>query len=592
MYLSGVYMGMTLHLYTVHYIDTLGFYLIRNFTSPVSISRSEYENYMKMLNLDTSNFDFTEWGTVSDTFNLASLLPTKSLEESYEKFKYDIRIHKSEFVKYMDFLKNSVEYEKNRPVIQLENPHISLLKNQTSKVPDFYTLFEAASTKKVETVEPYSSYNVFTSPFQDITEFENVLGDSHTNIKYSKNDINCLLFCNYADGTTSDKIKVWNALVKKYKSIANTPIGFYIVYDHKDLAPICGDCSEKVKTSSILYKGEEDWTLYDGAYTESDVSNIFNQYFDNHSVIVHKLSNNTLLRDRSDTMWKRLIGTAVFPNISILESLTLYKSVLKWEKPDFKQESELNTTQQTIISSILSHENLEDLDDMSFEHCMHLFKQTASKKIQKTKQSVSADMSYEFASEMDKYSIVSDTLEDALYADLQSYAKIHDYGILLHILHKSNNPNKDEIMNQLKLGKLSTGWDTVNNISHAMKYIHQDTTFLQELQESDTPYHEVIEAQLLWSILKSSPKHMEKYKPFIYKMIVSTFCVNHIEKAVDSKQASSALWEHFQVYLREKTDVDEFDESQTTFNEILRSLGWTQKRISSGKVWVDMKYKY
>jgi hypothetical protein len=79
-------------------------------------------------------------------------------------------------------------------------------------------------------------------------------------------------------------------------------------------------------------------------------------------------------------------------------------------------------------------------------------------------------------------------------------------------------------------------------------------------------------------------------KSLLFRLVVQTFQMAHCGPS-RQVMAASTLWGHWLTFLRQHDlEFAGMFGNQAEFNDIMRDLGWEQKRQASGKVWMNMTY--
>ena len=117
-------------------------------------------------------------------------------------------------------------------------------------------------------------------------------------------------------------------------------------------------------------------------------------------------------------------------------------------------------------------------------------------------------------------------------------------------------------------------------LTHITALLSPNTEFLGDMLEMRVflTLHE-------YPIEFRNPKQLEIFQFFIKEFHRT------LKRSEEGRVGAKVLWEAFLIYLRKyKLDFVGFFGSQTDFNEQLRELGWEQKRVAAGKVWMNMEF--
>ncbi len=173
---------------------------------------------------------------------------------------------------------------------------------------------------------------------------------------------------------------------------------------------------------------------------------------------------------------------------------------------------------------------------------------------------------------------------------------LFQHGFLLYLLHKqqavrsSSTINYGPIIEYYKKSKLDLqGFAfTAVNITVLWPLLAYNTDFLREVHcpEGLT----LLEARVLLSLYQYPLEYRNPQQQVqLFHLVVRQFAEG-IKVAEDGRVAAKALWEAFLAFLRKhRLDYVGFFGTQQEFNEILKELGWEQKRVAAGKIWLKME---
>ncbi len=207
------------------------------------------------------------------------------------------------------------------------------------------------------------------------------------------------------------------------------------------------------------------------------------------------------------------------------------------------------------------------------------------------------------------------TLKQQLAALLQEFRKSHaaaaaaapqeqqqqsptlfQHGFLLYLLHRQQKDRSTtssldytQIIQYYKQSKMDLQGATFSGANATLLYplLAKNT----ECIECATPVDglTILEARVLLSLYQYPLEYRNpQQQVLLFQMLVKEFAKG-LKAVEEGRVGAKVLWEAFLGFLRKvRLEFVGFFGSHQEFNEVLWELGWEQKRVASGKVWLRM----
>lgn len=190
------------------------------------------------------------------------------------------------------------------------------------------------------------------------------------------------------------------------------------------------------------------------------------------------------------------------------------------------------------------------------------------------------------------------TIPESMYSSIpvQDLQKLYQYGFLLYLIDQKYDQKSIEISTS-DYQRMIDSYKQSNMDLQGVEFTHVHIMILYALLTKDTafleyilPTAESLEMRLVFSLCKYAMEYRNpEHYTVVYQTMIKEFA-KELTKDEDGRVGAKALWDVFLLFLRkQKMDYVGFLGTQQEFNDVMRDLGWEQKRIAAGKVWLKMK---
>ncbi len=563
---------------------------VRVILSPLTLTAEEYRTYLGFQGLPHHFTSLQYIGTVSDGIARAILLPKDTVAVSVEGMEYDMALEtEDELFEYMKFVRTTVALEMQRPTFALSR-RTGATAATTTTTPTNLNSLQSLQAFHMPTVD---------SIRQTAREWEGNLSE----IPVLSEEDPVLVF-QYTIGQDSrEMVTQWRLILQHF----GAKLRYYI---------------KQSESPEML------WRLRGGGWLRVSPTILQIEALLRPSYkTIHQLSTGHLIDERENILWESLLGTQVFPNVSIVATLTLYKTFLTLKKPTQVLESWLTEAQRDFLQQLM-----ESGIPFSLEHAFGLF---TANKYQKVHLPQSSQLSPLPAFESSRITVqardtqaspwqtmealgtqatptMSTNAAAALTAQtaaettavqkelrrlLVEYQEtsegpaapldLQPYTFLLHLLHESKDRSKDlePVLRLFRQSKMDLQ-GTVVSLHQLTSLLSDNTAFLEGEKEE-----EVLEARLFLELFQYPFEvRLPEQKTKLFRLLLQMFSRQCLKAAEGKRAPAAEVWLAFLAFLRRhKLDFVGFFGTQMEFNEIMREFGWSQKRIATGKVWTNME---
>ena len=292
-----------------------------------------------------------------------------------------------------------------------------------------------------------------------------------------------------------------------------------------------------------------------------------------YTKVLLKLSNGKQIEDRlNGGYWSTYLGTSLYPDLKVTERIAVYKGGIEFQFEDGKKlDMEMDLEKEEMAASVFA------LLTAKVPHT------TMDKTVDMDKWKFGAKALAEFLG----------AVQHASYSQAtDAYKKSKEFKLDT----KSVNPKTEEVLKRRDVQKF-------------LKDVRGSSAEMAEIQELCKDVADLYDIFRLFKEVhfldSTNPKHVkmvlalkgqtpERQGDFVFQTVVQMFAETFLQKDASAKLASSVAWDSFNDFLKhplfsEKVSVTEYG-SQVSFNTTLKGLGFEQKRIASGKVWLGVKY--
>jgi hypothetical protein len=599
---------------------------------------------LDLLRIPVSSTNFYAFDEIPEGFQCNVLIPKTKPHDSltWNGITYDFSL-KGDAQKnaYLSFVKETIFLEKRRPYFQVDAAEETTIESAADSLKQqFSSIFDTTSPKSIEAYNEH----VFGEDQESITDIsrsiqalyqKSTVIESVEDLK-SDDKFYILFHCNVNTTECQKYIPVWNRLVDKFCKYMT----FYVMntYTNKKVLLEWG----------FSGRSKSEWG---NDTSERYCIDFIHSQLNRRANTVHELSTGELLQEREDSLWERVLGTYIFPSITIAKTLSLLDDRLSYKDIKSGESSTiyLTTSQSGLLRTLLT---TPEIGTFSLSHAFHLFSEQSgkpqlkvavanhslseppvvpgndafrtllrqqitsksaghplhneilgtnvqetvwgsipeSKKIQSRRIPNVVDELEEYESEF--WDSKKTPVSDIPYG--QPNEKIFQYGFLLFLLKKQRSNRQldldKHIQQVLKSSYKITVPDPQPSIDVALQWVDESYEFLINLPTVSSD--ETLEMILLLSIYQHvQTSDWKVHKLAVFRFMIVAFCHFHLVQQTGTKVPASLLWEHFLLFLRShQLDFVGFFGTQADFNEQLREQGFEQKRISSGKIWMDTLY--
>jgi hypothetical protein len=542
-----------MHVYIPVYIPTSSQTLhplqyFRVIVSEYELDKQDYITYLNCLGLPHHYFNFDSIGTVPTTFSRSLLIPKNVLPVHVEGMEYDFALEAEDVPAYFDFVRTTVALENQRPAFKV--------RSKAPKTNSIHSLFSLHSIDSIRQTGQEWIGELSEIPVQE--EVDPVLVFEYTN----RNDsVEYAAKWQILQGYFGSKLRY-------YVKPADTP---RIVW----------------RTSPSL------WTVVEP--TIPHITSLLRP----HCLTLHQLSTGHLIPEKADGSWEMLLGTQVFPQVTIVSTLTLYKTYLIWKKPTQVLETWLYAEECMFLRQLM-----QSSFSFSLEHAYGLFSSKRHSKLSLT--STPQTIHTIQVQPVDKKESAWETIHPAAQPDQAGVKKelrrlllefedklgggeplpmyLQQYAFLLYLLQQSKDRSRDlePVIQLFQQTKMDLQGIQIYEIQ-VQALLSPNTAFLEG----------ELEARIFLELFQFPLEvRLPEQKTKLFQRLVHAFSTQVIQSIEGKRAASSQVWDAFLQFLRrKKLDFVGFFGSQMEFNEVLRELGWEQKRIAQGKVWIGMEIK-
>jgi hypothetical protein len=527
-------------------------YYVRVFLSEFRITGEQYRTYLGFLGKSHHGSRIECAGSVPATFSRDSLLPQDAMAITFDGVDYDFTLESEEEVlEYMKFVRTMAALESQRPVFKPRKEQTTQSITPTPLV--FYVNIH-------QTGQEWKDEYMTSIPSEE-----------------------CVLLFEYTE-QSNEMFTQWKLIQQHFGS----KLRYFI--RNTEAAP------------KIMIRWRSCWKVLNPT-----IPNIYAELRP-HSTIIHQLNTGHLVHEVENGSWEILLGTQVFPNVSIASTLTLYRTWLTWKRPNQVLETWLREEERAILLELM---NPEKKLMFSLEHAYGLFAANRHSKLTLPHiaplclSSLPNTTTVDTVQPVDKKEAKWDIIKPIQQPDSSVYKKelkelllefeqtkdgplappeIQQYAFLLHLLQLSKDRSRD-IDPVIKLFR-----QTKMDLQGTEVSLHQ----VQSLLTPNTAFLEgedVLEARVFLELFQSPLElRLPDQKTKLFQMLIQAYSAHCLRPMEGKRTPASQIWDGFLTFLRgKKLDYVGFFGSQMEFNEVMRELGWEQKRISTGKVWVNVE---
>lgn len=344
--------------YTVIYNKPYGLdksYYIRHFTSEEKITLEQYAMLSRLK--QTVTVDLQCWGEIK-SFDTKILCQDNPAPKTKFYFDYDIKIPQNDLSEYLDFVNKTVEFERSRPAFEFNKKDMPEVYDSMT-----YNIRDISSSEIVG----WEESNPFRSSYEDscTTEYLAMATgkwiDGVRDIMPTTDVPQVLFACNFFSEACINFLPIW-------QNLAKTPnIEFYLLPSTSEYR-ITG-LSDEFITPLLFWRTGSEWTPYTGDMTLKGLIPFMTKLKNHEATIIYELSNGVIV-EHTDDFPVEYIGTNIFPDLTVVATLTLQRNILTLEGISSGR-IQLNEAQINAIKGIFT------TGMFSLEHC---FKMWESKK--------------------------------------------------------------------------------------------------------------------------------------------------------------------------------------------------------------------
>ncbi len=527
-------------------------YYVRVFLSEFSISAEQYRTYLGFLGKSHHGSRFECVGSVPATFSRGSLLPQNATTITVDGVDYDFTLESEEEVlEYMKFVRTMAALESQRPVFRPRQEQALSVATETPLV--FYVNIQ-------QTGQQWNDEYMTSIPSDE-----------------------CVLLFEYTE-QSNELFTQWKLIQQHFGSKLR-----YFIRHTQD-------------SPKIMIRWRSCWKVLNPT-----IPNIYTELRP-QSTIIHQLNTGHLIHEAENGSWEMLLGTQVFPNVSIVSTLIMYRTWLTWKRPSQVLETWMREEERVILLELM---NPEKKLMFSLEHAYGLFATNRHSKLtlphltSVSLPELTSLKPMEVVQPVDKKEKLWDCIHPVSAPDTSVYRKelkelllefektkegplapqeIQQYAFLLHLLQLAKDRSRD-IDPVIKLFR-----QTKMDLQGTEVSLHQ----VQSLLTSNTAFLEgedVLEARVFLELFQSPLElRLPDQKTKLFQRLIHAYSAQCLRSMEGKRTPASQIWDGFLQFLRTKRlDYVGFFGSQMEFNEVMRELGWEQKRISTGKVWINME---
>lgn len=534
-------------------------YYVRVFLSEFRITAEQYRMYLSFLGKSHHGSQIEWVGSVPATFSRGVLLPQEAKAITVDGIDYDFTLESEEEVlEYMKFVRTMVALESQRPVFKPRQEHApsTTINTDTTATPHaFYVNIQ-------QTGQQWNDEYITTIPSEE-----------------------CVLLYEYTE-KYNELYTQWLLIQQHFGS----KLRYYI--------------RQTEKTPQILIRWRSCWKVLNPT-----IPNICAELRP-QSMIIHQLTTGHLIHEAENGSWEMLLGTQVFPNVSIVSTLILYRTWLTWKRPTQVLETWLRDEERELLLELM---NPEKKMIFSLEHAYGLFATNRHSKLSLPRiaplslslPSLPSLSTPDNIQPVDKKETSWDAIQPVKQPDASVYKKelkelllefektkegpaahpeIQQYAFLLYLLQlaKDRSRDIDPVIKLYRQTKMDLQGTEVS-IKQVQSLLTQNTAFLEG--------EDVLEARVFLELFQSPLElRLPDQKTRLFQKLIQTYSAHCLRTLEGKRTPASQIWDGFLTFLRgKKLDYVGFFGTQMEFNENMRELGWEQKRISTGKVWINME---
>lgn len=542
---------------------------VRLFLSPHRVGREEYTQYLGWLGCADQLTEWHDFGQVPDTVTKASLLPPNIHSTQVGPIVYDFMLESlDDYTAYLEFVRQTLAIEAARPVFRPQ------ARTTDAEDPLVMPLFQQVDDRMVESREDLEDKPTF------VLEHPAHPTESHR-----------------AYGLWSWARNQFENRVQFYRRVTNCS-------EPSLLFPVSKHCWMVCKTTEAIL--------------DSMAS---------HQHILHELSTGHVVTERQGrSMWDRgtalgkLVGTEVMPHVKIVTTLVLQDHVLQKrgldmlemrlapgqlamirpffecrerfslaalyalfatphtsrpaKLPTFIPSSPVNPptlTPTPTFATGSTPENPAARDTFSCDWEPVKTVTPVTPAAAKIREELLA-LQHEFRTSQP---LDATAVEDVTAAAFQ-------FGFLLYLLKRQADNRLEDYRHHIDMYKQGLRPDEFT-AAHQPILTHllaSNTEFLAPVA--------TLEQRILLTIYQY-PVELKVGQTDLFVLVVKEFATRGLKRG-EGRVGAKAVWDAFLGFLRgHRLDYVGFFGSQQEFNDVLRDLGWEQKRMAAGKVWLKME---
>jgi hypothetical protein len=360
--------------------------------------------------------------------------------------------------------------------------------------------------------------------------------------------------------------------------------------------------SDSALLPGINYDNESTFETFEKAYgritfskyTEFDKGKSYDDLIGKPTKYLLRLSSslNKIVEDRADGYWCKYAGTSVYPDIKIVSKLFFYKNGVSFtDEKGFTENLRMDTNTLKFVEEMLV--NISKSWGFSFREFFAFIKTLNYNGLKEyyteyTKDSTEISQSMGGMSEYFKSFFNNVRGKDNEMKELRG---------LLNLFKES--PDKNIIQDFFTKSKRDACLKTLMLDDHIFGCINVEFLIesFNDMQFLDSSKFEHVKLALLLRLFERG-KELQLYeyekenREFIFETVIKIFMDRYVMKDSTARTNASTLRDGFNGFLKgvkQLAHVAEYG-NQSYFNNILKSLGWEQKRLANGKVWIGAKY--
>jgi hypothetical protein len=608
---------------------------VRLFFSPHYITKEDYQQYMEWLNSADQCTEFHNLGAAPATLTKASLLPANAFATQVGAIKYDFMLEAQEdYLAYLEFVRQTLKLEVQRPVFRPQTKVTAESQAKQDLIPEHMITTNSKVVKQRQDVphkdtelptfllvhpplpivyhELYFTWYKIAKEYVDRASFYRLEDPTITEPEILHPLGYCWIVCNSLQ-------KVSECMTKKSHALYQLSTGHLVEekqYGHFWVTLLGTDAMPLVKIDTelslqgllLIKKRGED--VLETQITEAQlgiirpfftnkeirpfsVSALYDLFarpgktkpvIDSKAATIHPGQFQIGIND-TGTMMRDALGNLVGENTA----RAINARLMKENKANINAPVACNSFNTTDITDTTNTTNKAP-DGLDAYACgWETIKETTVEKRPE------ADVLRKQVQEL-----IREFKES--YAPLQSpplmtiSPTLFQHGFLLYILHKQKSTRSQTTMDYSALIEY---FKKTNMDLQEVVFSAANLTILYPLLDNNTDFLEystapeglsLLEARVLLSLYQYPLEYQNPQQQIqLFQLIVKEFAKT-LKVSEEGRVAAKALWDSFLAFLRKhRLDYVGFFGTQQEFNEILKDLGWEQKRVAAGKVWLKME---